>query len=424
MIKKILLSLSLALAFLAPAQATVSLTPLAKQQFNQLGIPLAGGKLYTYAAGTNTKLATYTDSTGTTPNTNPIILDSNGQADVWLTDVLAYKFVLSPSTDTDPPTNPFWTEDNIANVPNTNPIFTSLTVTGNAVISGNATVGTLNKITFTQPATSATLTIINGKTLTANNTLTFSGTDGSTLNVGTGGTLGTAAYTATTAYATAAQGTKADAAAVAGPIGSSLITMSTNRLLGRTTAATGAPEEITVGVGLSLSGGSLSSTTSSGLVLLSTSTPTAALNFDLLSVFTSTYDNYLIVGEGITPSATDTLLCRLASSGTVDSGSNYYMVGLNTSTTTAVTSFSINTVVAPGTGVDFTIFVSNANDAVKIKRTKVDALSQSTATPTFLTLNQETAYSPANAVSGFRLYWNGASNFGVTGKIKVYGYLN
>ena len=49
-----------------------------------------------------------------------------------------------------------------------------------------------------------------GKIGTLNNSLIFSGTDGSTLNVGTGGTLGTAAYTASTAYATSTQGTTAD----------------------------------------------------------------------------------------------------------------------------------------------------------------------------------------------------------------------
>jgi len=43
------------------------------------------------------------------------------------------------------------------------------------------------------------------KTMTVSNTLTFAGTDASTLNVGAGGTLGTAAFTASTAYATAAQ---------------------------------------------------------------------------------------------------------------------------------------------------------------------------------------------------------------------------
>ncbi len=45
------------------------------------------------------------------------------------------------------------------------------------------------------------------KTLTVSNTLTLAGTDGSTLNIGTGGTLGSAAYTASTAYAPAAGST-------------------------------------------------------------------------------------------------------------------------------------------------------------------------------------------------------------------------
>ena len=44
------------------------------------------------------------------------------------------------------------------------------------------------------------MTLAAGKTLTANNSLTLVGTDGSTLAIGTGGTLGTAAYTAATAY--------------------------------------------------------------------------------------------------------------------------------------------------------------------------------------------------------------------------------
>lgn len=47
---------------------------------------------------------------------------------------------------------------------------------------------------------SATLDVTGGKTFAITNTLTLSGTDGSTLNVGAGGVLGTAAYTASTAY--------------------------------------------------------------------------------------------------------------------------------------------------------------------------------------------------------------------------------
>jgi len=47
-------------------------------------------------------------------------------------------------------------------------------------VLGNATATTINKYTFTQPATGSTLTIADGKTLTVNNTLTFAGTDGQT----------------------------------------------------------------------------------------------------------------------------------------------------------------------------------------------------------------------------------------------------
>jgi hypothetical protein len=72
-------------------------------------------------------------------------------------------------------------------------------------VLGVATATSVNKVAITAPATSATLTIADGKTLTASNSLTFTGTDGSSLAIGTGGTLGTAAYTAATAYATAAQ---------------------------------------------------------------------------------------------------------------------------------------------------------------------------------------------------------------------------
>lgn len=77
-----------------------SLSPPPKLQFfGTDGLPLVGGKLYTYAAGTTTPIATYTDNTGTNQNTNPVILDSNGQASVWLTDTTTYKYVLTDAND-------------------------------------------------------------------------------------------------------------------------------------------------------------------------------------------------------------------------------------------------------------------------------------------------------------------------------------
>jgi hypothetical protein len=54
---------------------------------------------------------------------------------------------------------------------------------------GVADATSINKVAITAPATSATLTIADGKTLTASNTLTFTGTDASSVAFGTGGTV-------------------------------------------------------------------------------------------------------------------------------------------------------------------------------------------------------------------------------------------
>lgn len=96
--------------------ATV-LAPVARQLFlnPSNGAPASGFKLFTYAAGTATKLATYVDATGNTPNTNPIILDTLGECDLWFTPNVPYKLVFANATDTDPPTNPIWSRDNIIN---------------------------------------------------------------------------------------------------------------------------------------------------------------------------------------------------------------------------------------------------------------------------------------------------------------------
>ena len=72
------------------------------QFFDSNGVPLAGGLLYTYAAGTTTPQTTYTTSVGNIANSNPIVLDSAGRTanEVWLTNGSTYKFVLKTSTAT------------------------------------------------------------------------------------------------------------------------------------------------------------------------------------------------------------------------------------------------------------------------------------------------------------------------------------
>lgn len=61
------------------------------------GAPLAGGKIYTYAAGTVTPKDSYTDSGAGTPLTNPVILDSAGRAVIFLSG--SYKIVVADSLD-------------------------------------------------------------------------------------------------------------------------------------------------------------------------------------------------------------------------------------------------------------------------------------------------------------------------------------
>ena len=69
-------------------------------------VPLAGGKVYFYDAGTTDLKDTYSDSVLQTANTNPVILDANGEADIYLSG--SYKVKLTQSDNTQ-----VWVYDNI-----------------------------------------------------------------------------------------------------------------------------------------------------------------------------------------------------------------------------------------------------------------------------------------------------------------------
>lgn len=102
---------------------TMYLTPTPVLQFFNLnGEPLVGGLLFSYIAGTTTKQAAFTDSSGATQLPNPVILNNRGEVapsatgtscGLWLDPTLAYKLVLAEPTQTDPPTSAVWTVDNI-----------------------------------------------------------------------------------------------------------------------------------------------------------------------------------------------------------------------------------------------------------------------------------------------------------------------
>lgn len=102
------------------------------QFFDNNGVPLSGGKIYTYEAGTTTPLATYTSSTGNTAHTNPIVLDAAGRVpaggEIWNA-LQLYKFVLKTSADVT-----IATYDNVGSSFNATAIIANFTGTGSATV--------------------------------------------------------------------------------------------------------------------------------------------------------------------------------------------------------------------------------------------------------------------------------------------------
>ena len=124
------------------------LSPSPKAQFlDASGNPLVGGKVYTYVAGTTTPLATYTTGAGTVANTNPVILDSRGEANIWYSNGTSYKVVLTDSADA-----LIWTVDNIVTIgsmafQNANAVAITGGTIGSGVTFNGNTTGTASNVT-------------------------------------------------------------------------------------------------------------------------------------------------------------------------------------------------------------------------------------------------------------------------------------
>jgi hypothetical protein len=134
--------------------ATATLSPAPKLQFfDANGNPLVGGKLYSYAAGTTTPLATYTGNTTTTANSNPVILNSRGEAGVWLSSSY-YKLKLTDSNDVE-----IWTVDNVGGFAT----MADLTAAINALTASLAASSGSSLIGFIQAGTGAVATTAQAK---------------------------------------------------------------------------------------------------------------------------------------------------------------------------------------------------------------------------------------------------------------------
>lgn len=138
----------------------VNLSPVfgvAGQVFNNNGDPLSGGKIFTYLAGTTTNAATYTSSTGSIAHSNPIILDGAGRVpsgEIWLTDAISYKFVVTDSAN-----NAIGTYDNLFGINSNQVAFTNQQEIQTA--TPGQTVFTLTTTQY-QPGTNSLSVFVNG----------------------------------------------------------------------------------------------------------------------------------------------------------------------------------------------------------------------------------------------------------------------
>lgn len=83
--------------------------PFVKAQwFDENGDPLAGGLLYTFEGGTDTPLPTYTTAALNVENSNPVELDAEGRANVFVPAGIPYKFVMHDAADVE-----LWSVDSV-----------------------------------------------------------------------------------------------------------------------------------------------------------------------------------------------------------------------------------------------------------------------------------------------------------------------
>ena len=197
----------------------VSISPISDSMFlSNLGKPLSGGKLYSYAAGSfSTLQTTYSDADGTIANANPIVLNSSGRlpVQVFLESGLVYNIVLQDASgnilqnwdDIEGSVNASYVAAEIAALSGDYLPVTGGTITGSLTVSGTTTLGT-----------TATGAISASGTITTSSSISAVGVSAGGAKVTSVGTPTVSTDAATKAYVDSAAGSVA-----APPIGSMLM---------------------------------------------------------------------------------------------------------------------------------------------------------------------------------------------------------
>jgi hypothetical protein len=297
------------------------------QFFTNAGVVLSGGNLYTYQAGTTTPCATWTSSTQSVANANPIVLDSSGRStnEIWLQGGQVYKFILKDASG-----NTLGTWDNVAGVNDVNALTLSEWIAGTtpAYVSGTSFTVAGNLTTTYQTNRRLQYTLGSG---------TFYGTiTASSYSAGTG--LTTVTFTA--------DSTAMDNTVTAVSYG---FLNATNQSLPFGVFAplasptfTGTPAAPTAAAGTSTT--QLATTafamTNQGLQLLLTAAPSSVATVDFTTSIDATYDEYEIHLENLVPASSSNLqILTSANAGVSWDSSSYAYAAFaqRTDATTATT---------------------------------------------------------------------------------------
>ena len=154
----------------------VNLSPIGNgfQFLTSTGVPLAGGLLYTYQAGSSTPLASYTDNAGLFPNTNPIVMNADGRppSEIWLTAGFNYKFVLSDASSVQ-----IASYDNIYGILGSAP--SVATIPSGVIVLWSGSIGAIPSGWYLCDGTNGTPNLKDSFVVGAGNTYPVAGTGGS-----------------------------------------------------------------------------------------------------------------------------------------------------------------------------------------------------------------------------------------------------
>lgn len=169
--------------------------------------------------------------------------------------------------------------------------------------------------------------------------------------------------------------------------------------------------------------GIMALTTDTGLALVAGPiVPSNSANVDLLNIFTSGFDNYLVIINRVAPSlasAAQNIGLRFANAGVVDSSNIYGSASVDAAinyTNSAIIGPSLRGQDSPAGTIE--ISISNANSASGLKTAVITNIGGNAGSQIFGGFNS------ANTVSGFRLYFVSGALFAAGGTVRVYGYKN